>query len=70
MALLLAVVVAGAGHEFLGRRRLRVTSLPPGALVDIGGRRIHVDCRGAGSPTVVLVSGLDINGALRLVGGA
>lgn len=64
VALLLAVVVAGAGYEFLGRRSATRDFPPPGALVDIGGRRIHVDCRGAGSPTVVLVSGLDINGAL------
>src|SRR5262245_28620668 len=31
---------------------------PPGALVDIGGQRIHVRCTGRGSPTVVLESGL------------
>jgi L-ascorbate metabolism protein UlaG (beta-lactamase superfamily)/pimeloyl-ACP methyl ester carboxylesterase len=29
----------------------------PGALVDIGGRKIHVNCTGSGSPTVVLVAG-------------
>nr|WP_246623830.1 alpha/beta fold hydrolase [Sphingomonas colocasiae] len=33
-------------------------------MVDIGGRRIHLDCRGSGSPTVVLEAGLDINGSL------
>jgi pimeloyl-ACP methyl ester carboxylesterase len=30
---------------------------PPGKLVDIGGRRLHVYCSGSGSPTVVLVAG-------------
>ena len=35
-----------------------------GKLVDIGGRRIQIDCRGEGSPTVVLVSGLDVGGSL------
>ncbi len=30
---------------------------PPGRLIDIGGRRLHIDCTGAGSPTVVLVAG-------------
>jgi L-ascorbate metabolism protein UlaG (beta-lactamase superfamily)/pimeloyl-ACP methyl ester carboxylesterase len=29
----------------------------PGALVDVGGRKIHVNCTGSGSPTVVLVAG-------------
>jgi pimeloyl-ACP methyl ester carboxylesterase len=31
---------------------------PPGALVDIGGHRLHLNCSGAGSPTVVLDSAL------------
>ena len=30
---------------------------PPGRLVDIGGRKLHLDCSGKGSPTVVLVAG-------------
>ena len=30
---------------------------PPGKLVDIGGRKLHINCTGAGSPTVVLESG-------------
>lgn len=31
---------------------------PPGRLVDIGGYRLHIDCRGEGSPTVVMEAGL------------
>lgn len=31
---------------------------PPGRLVDIGGRRLHLYCTGHGSPTVVLETGL------------
>lgn len=30
---------------------------PPGRLVDIGGRRLHVSCSGNGAPTVVLLAG-------------
>src|SRR5207247_2474711 len=30
---------------------------PPGKLVDIGGRKLHLLCTGSGSPTVVLVAG-------------
>ena len=30
---------------------------PPGKLVDIGGLRLHINCTGAGSPTVILEAG-------------
>jgi pimeloyl-ACP methyl ester carboxylesterase len=33
------------------------TYLPPGRLIDIGGRMLHLNCTGQGSPTVVLVAG-------------
>lgn len=37
----------------------------PGQLVDVGGgRRIQIDCRGEGSPTIVFQSGGDLLGAL------
>ena len=31
---------------------------PPGKLVDLGGHRLHVNCTGKGSPTVVVENGL------------
>jgi pimeloyl-ACP methyl ester carboxylesterase len=31
---------------------------PPGVLVDIGGQRLHLNCTGRGTPTVLLESGL------------
>ncbi len=31
---------------------------PPGTLVDLGGHRLHVNCTGKGSPTVVVENGL------------
>src|SRR5207245_5039100 len=30
---------------------------PPGRLVDIGGRKLHLQCSGKGSPTVILMAG-------------
>src|SRR5215469_11836872 len=30
---------------------------PVGQLVDIGGRKLHLDCIGAGNPTVILIHG-------------
>ena len=31
---------------------------PPGRMVDIGGRKLHLNCAGGGSPTVILEAGL------------
>ena len=31
---------------------------PPGIMIDVGGHRLHVDCRGQGHPTVVVENGL------------
>ncbi|WP_310570758.1 alpha/beta hydrolase [Gemmatimonas sp.] len=61
----LAIVVAsGASFEAVMRHRAVRDYPPPGLLVDIGGRRLQIDCRGTGSPTVVLESGLDNLGSL------
>jgi hypothetical protein len=30
---------------------------PPGRMVDIGGRALHINCVGQGRPTVVLIAG-------------
>ncbi len=30
---------------------------PPGRMIDIGGRKLHLNCSGKGSPTVILVAG-------------
>src|SRR5688572_8575029 len=64
VALVLLLVSVGAAYEAMGRRNARRDFPPPGRLVDIGGRRIHLDCRGTGSPIVVLEAGLDTRGSL------
>ena len=51
------VVVSGASFEAVMRHRAARDFPAPGRLVDVGGRRLQIDCRGAGSPTVVLESG-------------
>src|SRR3954470_24004078 len=63
-SLILVIALIGAGYEAIGRRRAANDFPVPGKLVDIGGRRIQIDCRGSGSPTVVLESGLDMLGSL------
>jgi pimeloyl-ACP methyl ester carboxylesterase len=58
-------VFTGAVYERIARQRATRDFPAPGRLVDIGGgRRLQLDCRGAGSPTVVLESGLDNYGSL------
>jgi pimeloyl-ACP methyl ester carboxylesterase len=64
LVIVLAAVVSGSAYEWFGRRSARRDHPPRGTLVDIGGRRIQLDCRGTGTPTIVLESGLDILGSL------
>lgn len=63
-SLAVLVVLSGASIEAVTRWRTVRRYPAPGRLVDIGGRRLHLDCRGAGSPTVVLEAGLDYLGSL------
>jgi pimeloyl-ACP methyl ester carboxylesterase len=58
------IVLAGIICERFGRYRAARDFPPPGKMVDIGGRRIQLDCQGSGSPTVVFEAGLSIDGSL------
>lgn len=51
LGVLIAFAGAGAAYEAVSARRDRRD--PPGRLVDVGGRRLHVLCIGAGNPTVI-----------------
>lgn len=64
LALLIAAMLTGFAYEMWARHRAAAEFRPPGVLVDIGGRRIHLDCRGSGAPIVVFESGLDMYGSL------
>lgn len=64
IGVLATIAIAGALYEAGVRRRLASEFPPTGKLVDIGGRRIHLDCRGSGSPAVIFESGLGPEGAL------
>jgi pimeloyl-ACP methyl ester carboxylesterase len=64
LGILVVAMLFGACYELLSRRRVAREFPPPGKLIDIGGRRIHLDCRGAGTPVVVFESGLDVGGSL------
>jgi pimeloyl-ACP methyl ester carboxylesterase len=58
---LLGVLVAasfGALTQNVAVQREASSMTMPGRLVDVGGHRLHLNCTGTGSPTVVLESGL------------
>ncbi|MFN0069487.1 MAG: alpha/beta hydrolase [Limisphaerales bacterium] len=55
---LVLLAVAGAAWQAIATRRIERQHPPPGRLVDVGGHRLHVHVRGAGSPTVVIDAGL------------
>lgn len=52
------VVRSGGPGPWLARFSLAAPYVAQGRIVDIGGRSIYIDCRGKGSPTVVLESGM------------
>jgi pimeloyl-ACP methyl ester carboxylesterase len=58
VAVLLAVVGAGALYQAVATRRGARQFAPPGLLIDVGGHRLHATCRGHGSPVVLLESGI------------
>ena len=55
-ALLLSAV--GGGYETYHESADAARYPMPGRLIDVGGHRLHINCTGAGSPTVVLEPGL------------
>jgi len=54
----MAVTAVGGILESVALTRDQGRDSMPGALYDVGGHRLHLDCTGAGSPTVVLENGL------------
>jgi pimeloyl-ACP methyl ester carboxylesterase len=54
----LVVACAGAIYENISEARDRRFNPMTGRFFDVGGYRMHIDCAGEGSPTVILESGL------------
>ena len=54
----LALASIGATYANIAGTRDQSTVAAPGKLYDVGGHRLHLDCHGHGSPTVVLSNGL------------
>lgn len=58
VAVTAAVAAFGTTYETIAGSGELSTYPPAGRLVDVGGYRMHLDCRGVGSPTVVMDAGL------------
>ena len=58
--LAVTLILAGSGYlyENIAEARDRRFNQRPGKLVDVDGRKMHINCTGEGSPTAVLDSGL------------
>ena len=57
MVLVLGLVLVGVVYESVTEAS-DVRAYPPaGQMVDVGGYRLHINCTGAGSPTVVIDAG-------------
>jgi pimeloyl-ACP methyl ester carboxylesterase len=54
----LGVMLVGAIYESAASAADVRAYPPPGQLVDVGGYRLHINCTGTGSPTVVIDAGL------------
>ncbi|MBI5353735.1 MAG: alpha/beta hydrolase [Chloroflexi bacterium] len=58
VALLLIVLSITLLAGAKAKSDLKAKYPPPGAMVDVGGYRLHIFCEGRGSPTVIMESGL------------
>ena len=54
---LLGLAAVGGGYATLGAAADARAYPMPGQLIDVGGHRLHLNCTGSGSPTVVLEPG-------------
>ena len=62
--LIVAAVLVGVSYEQIMRWRAAREYPAQGRLIDIGGRRMQIDCRGSGTPIVIFEAGLDTMGSL------
>ena len=58
VASIIVLAILGAIYESIAETADAKAYPPPGQLVDVGGHRLHINCTGTGSPTVVIEAGL------------
>jgi pimeloyl-ACP methyl ester carboxylesterase len=54
----MALVAVGYFYQQVTARRQSRRFAPPGSLIDVGGHRLHLICRGEGRPVVLLESSI------------
>ena len=57
VVLVLGLILVGTIYESVSEAADIQAYPPPGEMVDVGGYRLHINCTGEGSPTVVIESG-------------
>ncbi|HEX2991646.1 MAG TPA: alpha/beta hydrolase [Anaerolineales bacterium] len=57
LAAILGLVLVGYIYESMAEAADATAYPPPGQMVDVGGYRLHLNCTGSGSPTVVIDAG-------------
>lgn len=55
--LIIGLLLVGYVYEPIAEAADAKTYPPPGELVDVGGHRLHINCTGSGSPTVIIEAG-------------
>jgi pimeloyl-ACP methyl ester carboxylesterase len=58
IAFVILLAASGFVYENISEARDRRFHPMPGELIDVGGYKMHIDCTGQGTPTVILESGL------------
>jgi pimeloyl-ACP methyl ester carboxylesterase len=58
VVVVVGLALIGMVYESAAEARDAQAFPPPGQMVDVGGHRLHLNCTGAGSPTVVIDAGL------------
>src|SRR2546425_5297079 len=57
LGLLVLLGLIGAVYESVAEAAHARAYPPPGQMIDVGGHRLHINCVGTGSPTVVIDAG-------------
>ncbi len=64
-AVAVLAIVSGVIYEQWSRRDVVDRHPPPGRMVEVDGHKLHLNCTGSGSPTIVLEAGAGTNGSLH-----
>lgn len=62
LVIVLILIPIGMGYQAYALRRDRAEFPAPGRMVEVDGFRLHINCTGTGSPTVILEAGLGDGG--------